>query len=288
MSASKSKASPGKRTAKAPKKGPAKPPKKGQTVAPQRKKPQVSQSAVPKGKHTEPGDKMSCTDPNKQKALSREEQAAVTIQCAVRQLLAKRERVRRERERQEYEELMERLQKEAFVALVQREQEEAEREKRKEEEERRKKREEQLLHIRLLEAAFDGEVEEILAVLKEVSDRDTKNGIGFDDVGQRQRSLHQLHVINITDANGNTALSEAAGGGQTEVIILLQEKGADVNTQHFTMCVLLREPLAGRPYIELLLGVTWGQFRLCCSWELTPEFMLMMAALRNRWLLGRM
>eukprot|EP00063_Salmo_salar_P034935 XP_014009770.1 PREDICTED: putative IQ motif and ankyrin repeat domain-containing protein LOC642574 homolog [Salmo salar] len=33
------------------------------------------------------------------------------------------------------------------------------------------------------------------------------------------------------NANGNTAVSEAAGGGQPEVITLLVERGADINTQ---------------------------------------------------------
>lgn len=51
---------------------------------------------------------------------------------------------------------------------MRREQEEAERERMKEEEARRKKKEEERLRKRLLEAAFDGEGEEILAVLKEV------------------------------------------------------------------------------------------------------------------------
>ena len=43
---------------------------------------------------------------------SREDRAALAIQCFVRQLLAKRARQRREKEKKVYEELMDRLEKE--------------------------------------------------------------------------------------------------------------------------------------------------------------------------------
>ena len=48
------------------------------------------------------------------------------------------------------------------------EQEEAEKERKKEEEERRKRKEEAKRKTRILEAAFDGDNDEILAVLDEV------------------------------------------------------------------------------------------------------------------------
>ncbi|XP_048125326.1 IQ motif and ankyrin repeat domain-containing protein 1-like isoform X2 [Alosa alosa] len=193
--------------------------------APQQKK--TSTSIHPKGKQVKsnPSAQSKSTEP------SLEDRAALTIQCFVRQLLAKRTREQKRKEKKEYEDLMDRLEKEAFVALVRREQEEAERERMKEEEERRKKKEEQRLRKRLLEAAFDGEEEEILAVLREVTERDTKQGVGFDEAGKRLRALSQLRMINCTDANGNTPLSEAAGGGNPEVITMLLERGADVNTQ---------------------------------------------------------
>lgn len=48
------------------------------------------------------------------------------------------------------------------------EREEAERERKKEEEERRKRKEEAKRKSRILEAAFDGDNDEILTVLEEV------------------------------------------------------------------------------------------------------------------------
>ncbi|XP_043923407.1 IQ motif and ankyrin repeat domain-containing protein 1 [Protopterus annectens] len=168
---------------------------------------------------------------SKKKELSKEDKAALTIQCAFRQHLARRKKAQHQKEQQEYEKLMEQLQKEAFVAMVRKEQEEAERQRLKEEEERKKKREEQLRKKRILEAAFEGDVADILAVLKEVSDADTKNGIGYDDNGKRIRFCTQMNMIECRDANQNTPLSEAASGGHPEVIKLLIEKGAEVNSK---------------------------------------------------------
>ena len=56
----------------------------------------------------------------------------------------------------------------AWLKLVQMEREEAEKERKKEEEERRKRKEEAKRRSRILEAAFDGDNDEILSVLDEV------------------------------------------------------------------------------------------------------------------------
>uniref|UniRef100_A0ABM5GDB1 IQ motif and ankyrin repeat domain-containing protein 1 isoform X5 n=1 Tax=Pogona vitticeps TaxID=103695 RepID=A0ABM5GDB1_9SAUR len=163
--------------------------------------------------------------------LSREAKAALTLQSGFRRLLACRERARRLKERQEYNELMECLQREAFVALVKREQEEAERERKREEEEKRKQREEQYRRKRMLEAAFDGDVEEMKAILKEVANLDTQNGVGTDEKGKAVRLQHRLNIVDCTDANGNTPLSEASGGGHPEAIRMLIENGANPNSR---------------------------------------------------------
>nr|XP_015212678.1 PREDICTED: putative IQ motif and ankyrin repeat domain-containing protein LOC642574 homolog isoform X1 [Lepisosteus oculatus]XP_015212679.1 PREDICTED: putative IQ motif and ankyrin repeat domain-containing protein LOC642574 homolog isoform X1 [Lepisosteus oculatus] len=246
MNSSKAKAIPAKGVGKVSAKGPVQTKKTGQKMTPKgntvlknaAKSPSKTKDGK-KGPATPSSAELGDTGSRGRSELSPEERAAVTIQCAVRQLLARGERERRERERKKYEELMDQLQKEslsegvlqAFLALVRREQEEAERERKREEEERKRRQEEQRRRTRLLEAAFEGEAEEILAVLKEVSDLETKQGVGFDEAGRRQRLLSQLRIISSTDAHGNTALSEAAGGGQSEIITLLMERGADVNTK---------------------------------------------------------
>ncbi|XP_060099008.1 IQ motif and ankyrin repeat domain-containing protein 1 [Heteronotia binoei] len=186
---------------------------------------------------------------------SRELKAALTLQCTFRRLLACRERARRTKERQEYNELMERLQREAFVALVRREQEEAERERKKEEEEKKKQREEQQRKKRMLEAAFDGDVEEMKAILKEVADLDTKNGVGTDEKGKTIRLRNLINMVECTDANGNTPLSEAAGGGHPLAIKMLIENGANLNSRGaFNRTPLYRAAFGGHlAAVEILL-----------------------------------
>ncbi|XP_029140208.1 putative IQ motif and ankyrin repeat domain-containing protein LOC642574 homolog [Protobothrops mucrosquamatus] len=187
--------------------------------------------------------------------LSHEAEAALTLQCAFRRILACRERKRRLKQQREYEELMDRLQKEAFVALVKREQEEAERARKKEEEEKKQQREEQQRRKRMLEAAFEGDVEEMKAVLKEVADLDTKNSVGIDEKGKVVRLQHLLNMVDCTDANGNTPLSEASGGGHPEAIRMLIENGGNPNSRGaFNRTPLYRAAFGGHlAAVELLL-----------------------------------
>ena len=56
----------------------------------------------------------------------------------------------------------------AFAKLVRMEQEQAEKDRKKEEEERRRKREAEKRKKRILEAAFDGDNDEILSIINEV------------------------------------------------------------------------------------------------------------------------
>ncbi|XP_039220579.1 IQ motif and ankyrin repeat domain-containing protein 1 isoform X3 [Crotalus tigris] len=186
---------------------------------------------------------------------SHEAAAALTLQCAFRRILACRERKRRLKQRREYEELMDHLQKEAFVALVKREQAEAERARKKEEEEKKQQREEQQRRKRMLEAAFEGDVEEMKAVLKEVADLDTKNGVGTDEKGKVVRLQHLLNMVDCTDANGNTPLSEASGGGHPEAIRMLIENGGNPNSRGaFNRTPLYRAAFGGHlAAVELLL-----------------------------------
>ncbi|CAL8366470.1 unnamed protein product [Gadus morhua 'NCC'] len=205
-------------------------------------------------------------------ASTREDSAARALQCAMRQLLARRMLAQKRREEQDHEELMDRLEKEAFVALVRREREAAERQRKEEEEERKRKREEQQRLKRLLEASFDGVLKEVLAVLKEVSERDTENGVGFDEAGRRQRRLSQLRAVNTTDAHGNSAVSEAAAGGQTHIITLLAAKGADVNARGaFGRTPLFRAAFGGHLEAVQTLLPLGGDPRLRAGDGCTPE-----------------
>ncbi|XP_052354305.1 IQ motif and ankyrin repeat domain-containing protein 1-like isoform X8 [Oncorhynchus keta] len=209
---SRSTKSPGKTGAKARSKGAVQSSEAG--ASPQRRQSNgVTQGGQSKGKAAAAKTRRNTSaktvqPPKKNVELTPEELAAVTIQRATRGLLARRERVRRQKEKQDYEDLMDRLEKEAFVALVRREQEEAEWKRKKEEEERKGKKEEQLLRTRLLEAAFDGEAEEVLAILKEMP------------MATQQCQKQQ-------GAFGRTPIYRAAFGGHLWAVQTLLQLGAD-------------------------------------------------------------
>ncbi|XP_078009988.1 IQ motif and ankyrin repeat domain-containing protein 1 isoform X1 [Phascolarctos cinereus] len=193
--------------------------------------------------------------PTQPKELSKEEVAAITIQCAYRQHLAQKERIRQIKEKEEYTALMDQLQKEAFLAMVKREQEEARREREKEEEQRRRRLEEQKRRKRMLEAAFEGDVEEMKAVLREVGDMLSQEGVGHDDLGKAVRLKSHLAMVECADANGNTPLSEASGGGHPAAIKFLIENGAHPNCKRaFSRTPLYRAAFGGHlAAVEMLL-----------------------------------
>ncbi|XP_039267786.2 IQ motif and ankyrin repeat domain-containing protein 1-like [Styela clava] len=164
------------------------------------------------------------------KGPSPQDLAAIVIQKYIRRFLSQCDLKKLKNRRIEYDEMIEKLQREAFVAMVKAEQGAAEREQAREDEERRRKREEAKRRGRMLEAAFDGDLEEMENILKEVSNLDTKNGVPNDEMGKVIRRNHMIAVTECQDANGNTPLSEAAAGGSSESIKFLVERGGDVNS----------------------------------------------------------
>lgn len=66
----------------------------------------------------------------------------------------------------------------------------------------------------------------------QVADLDTQNGVGAtDEQGKSVRLRNRLSLVECTDANGNTPLSEAAGGGHPEAIQMLIDNGANPNSR---------------------------------------------------------
>lgn len=208
---------------------------KGQALLPGSKlratagKPRESRQLQRKASHPSKGS--FSENPQAPAAPTAEDKAAIVIQCAFRQYLARRELARRCQERQEYLDEMEKLQKEAYLALVRQEQEAARRQREKEEAEERARREELQRRRRLLEAAFEGDLGEIRQVLKEVEQLMTREGVGYDEDGKARRLQRRVATVECEDSHGNTPLSEAAAGGQTMAIQLLAELGANPNTK---------------------------------------------------------
>ena len=61
---------------------------------------------------------------------------------------------------------------------------------------------------------------------------DDQSGILKEGFGGYLRKRHQLEMVDCRDANGNSPLSEAAAGGHQSTILMLTEKGADVNSRY--------------------------------------------------------
>ncbi|XP_078485832.1 IQ motif and ankyrin repeat domain-containing protein 1-like [Ciona intestinalis] len=164
------------------------------------------------------------------KGPSPQDLAAIIIQKYTRRLLAKLALKKLKEKKKAYDETIENIQREAYVAMVKAQQEAAEKELEREEEERRRKREEAKRKKRMLEAAFDGDLDEMQSILNEVSQLDDKNGIPKDEIGMIARRCHQMAVVECQDANENTPLSEAGGGGSVDAIVFLVERGGNPNS----------------------------------------------------------
>ena len=152
------------------------------------------------------------------------------------------------------------------------EQEQAEKERQKEQEERRRRAEELKRKKRMLEAAFEGDNEEIIQILKEVTDLDDKHNIGNDVIGQNLRDRHLLAMVECEDANENTPISEAANGGNADTIKMLLDRGANPNTQgQFKRTPLYRAAFAGHLEACQVLLQNGADPRIYASDGQTPE-----------------
>ncbi|XP_035296576.1 putative IQ motif and ankyrin repeat domain-containing protein LOC642574 homolog isoform X2 [Cricetulus griseus] len=215
-------------------------------------------------------------------APTAQDKAATIIQCAFRQHLARKELARRGQERQKYLDEMEKLQREAYLALVRREQEAARRQREQEEAAERARREELQRRHRLLEAAFDGDLGEIRAVLKEVDQLLTREGVGQDEAGKARRLQRRVAMVECEDSHGNTPLSEAAAGGQPLAIQLLAELGASPNSKGaFGRTPLYRAAFGGHlEAVEVLLKLG-ADPRVYADDGSTPEQVASLAAVAS-------
>ncbi|XP_014663624.1 PREDICTED: putative IQ motif and ankyrin repeat domain-containing protein, partial [Priapulus caudatus] len=125
---------------------------------------------------------------------------------------------------------------------------------------------------RILEAAFEGEIDEIMAVFNEVKELDNVNGVAKDAIGRATRNRHFLAVVNAEDPNGNTPLSEAAAGGQSATVRLLIDKGANLNAQGaFARTPLYRAAFSGHLDVCEVLLLHGSDPRMYASDGSTPE-----------------
>ncbi|KAL8597862.1 hypothetical protein ACOMHN_061395 [Nucella lapillus] len=208
----------------------------------------------------------------KERVWGPQDASARTIQTNYRKHLAKKELAKKRKEKEDYDALMDKLEKDAFVHLVKLQQEEAQRHQQKEDEERKRKVEARKRKKRMLDAAFEGDTDGMKQVLKEISDLDHENGVGNDDIGRALQHRHLLAIINCEDANENTPISEAASGGHVDGILFLLERGADPNSQgQFMRTPLYRAAFAGHMEAVQVLLQNGADPRTYASDGQTPE-----------------
>ncbi|XP_001183758.2 putative IQ motif and ankyrin repeat domain-containing protein [Strongylocentrotus purpuratus] len=241
-----------------------------------------SRKAGPAAKGSKDAAKSAQKAPAKPKPPSKEHLASVQIQKWVRRFLAQCKLQKMKKEKEDYEEMVEKLEKEAFLAIVRKEQEKAEEEHRKEMEMRRRKKQEKTWEKTMLESAFDGNMDDVLTVLKEVDARDNTDGVSTDEIGRSIRARHQLAMVNCEDANGNTPLSEASSGGATEVIQMLIDRGADINQKgQFERTPLYRAAFAGHLEAVQTLLQNGGDPRIYANDGDKPEQVASQDAVKN-------
>lgn len=182
----------------------------------------------------------------KPKGPSKEELAVIKIQKYARRYLARKELHKLRNEKQEYDDLIEKLQNQAFVDMVNAERERADQEFQREQENRRKKAAAKKRIKRILEAAFDDEIDEMEKIVKECLRTCDDDGIDIDEVGMIKRDERVHSLIDCKDSNDNTPLSEAGAGGAVDAINWLIDKGANPNSVgQFGRTPLYRAAFAG-------------------------------------------
>lgn len=67
--------------------------------------------------------------------------------------------------------------------------------------------------------------------LLQAYEEDSKRSDLSEPARQSLVTRHQLALVDCEDANNNTPLSEAAGGGHVDTIQLLIQRGADLNSR---------------------------------------------------------
>jgi len=181
---------------------------------------------------------------------SKETIAAIKIQKYVRMFLAKCQLSNLKQAKIDYDKQMEDLEKEALISMIKREQAKEEKRREKEDEERRRKLRAKKRIKKLLEAAFDDEVEDIKNIIQEgltELPKDCSEAI-------KQREIRQL--VECRDPHENSPLGEAAAGGAVNAMKYLLENGANPNHKgQWKRTPLYRSAFAGHvDCINILLN----------------------------------
>ena len=157
-----------------------------------------------------------------------------------------------------------------LLDMVNKEREEEDRRYEREMAERRKIAAEKKRIKKFLESSFDDEVDVLKSLVKETLRSCDEDGIDTDEIGQIKRDERVFKLIESSDANDNSALSEASAGGALEAITFLLEQGADPNTiGHFGRTPLYRAVFAG--HVDAVTLLLKGDYRMFFVCNLSPS-----------------
>ncbi len=150
------------------------------------------------------------------------------MKMAVR--LAKKMRL----QNQELNEKLKKLEEEAFVQAIRIEREREERKRMKELKEKQMRQKREARKKKFLEAAYDGNFQELKFLISELERE--MDSLGQDPdfkikLNDAKRKEVLLGLIDCKDKNSNTALSEACAGGSNEVCKFLLQGGANPNSR---------------------------------------------------------
>ena len=181
------------------------------------------------------------------KIQKQREQSALVIQIKYRSFAAKKQEEREREKAAAFEREMEELRKQAWLAQVEMDRKEEAKRRAKMQEENRRRKEEASLRRKLLEMAYDGEVDDMEATWVKASDV-------FKEPAE------------IADGHNTTLLSEAAAGGQIDAIRYLLDKGAFPNSVgEFGRTPLWRACFLGHAEAAQALLEAGGDPRITCE-----------------------
>lgn len=191
--------------------------------------------------------------------IEKQNRAATLIQCKWRSVLAIKKLSQLKQEKNEFDEKMKKLEHEAFLQMIKYEQEKEEKRRMKKQREIEEKQKQLKRKKKFLEAAYDGNLQELKFIIKDYENELNSN----DKLDSVQKRRQILNLIDCRDSNNNSALSEAAASGSSDVVLYLILNGADPNSRGaFERTPLWRSAFAGHMEATQILLQHGGDPRL--------------------------
>lgn len=172
---------------------------------------------------------------------------ATRIQCQWRKYKAVQELKKLKQEKKDLDDKLHKLEQDAFIQLVKIEQEREEKKRLKKLKEKQIKQKREARRKKFLEAAFDGNLQDLKFLISDLEkELNSMNNENEEKLDEAKKKLVILALIDCRDMNNNSALSEAAAGGNGDVVKFLLSNNAEPNSKGaFGRTPLWRSAFAG-------------------------------------------